>query len=132
VQMITRELKRTAKALGLTIILISQLNRGVEQRADKRPQMSDLRESGAIEQDADIVLMPYRDEYYDPNSQHKGFAELLVRKQRNGVVGMVPMLARLDVQRFEEAEELPHVIQPITGSSRFGRFSNRTAASGED
>lgn len=126
VQEITRELKMTAKALGITIILISQLNRSVEARSDKRPLMSDLRESGAIEQDADIVLMPYRDEYYNPESPHKGFAELLVRKQRNGITGMVPLYSRLDIQRFEEAEELPDVsTESTSGVVHFGRNAGR-------
>lgn len=105
VQAITRELKATAKALKITIILVAQLNRSLEQRSDKRPVMSDLRESGAIEQDADVILMPYRDEYYNPKSQHAGYAEILVRKQRNGRTGMVPLRTRLDVQRFEAAPE---------------------------
>lgn len=129
VQEITRELKMTAKALGITIILISQLNRSVEARSDKRPLMSDLRESGAIEQDADIVLMPYRDEYYSPDSPHKGFAELLIRKQRNGITGMVPLFSRLDIQRFEEAEELPHAItQSDSGVVKFGRNAGRKSS----
>lgn len=112
IQAITRELKATAKALGITVILVAQLNRGVEKRSesDKRPVMSDLRESGAIEQDADLIMMCYRDGYYNPESPHKDFAEILIRKQRNGRTGMVPLLARLDIQRFQAAPDgLPHI-----------------------
>ena len=95
--------------------------------------LSDLRESGAIEQDADIVLMPYRDEYYNPDSPHKGFAELLVRKQRNGIVGTVPLFSRLDIQRFEEAEELPHVdTRSHGGVVQFGRGASRKAPGGQE
>jgi len=113
VQEITRELKAMAKALGVTIILVSQLNRGLEARGDKRPALSDLRESGAIEQDADVVLMIYRDEYYNPNSPHAGFAEVLIRKQRNGRIGMVPLRTRFDIQRFDSAPDgLPLIRQP--------------------
>jgi replicative DNA helicase len=111
VQEVTRELKATAKALGITIILVSQLNRGLETRGDKRPVLSDLRESGAIEQDADLVLMIYRDEYHNENSPHAGYAEVLIRKQRNGRTGMVPLRTRFDVQRFDSAPEgLPQIL----------------------
>lgn len=105
VQEVTRELKRIAKRLDITVVLICQLNRGVEGRADKRPVLSDLRESGAIEQDADVVLMPYRDEYYNADSPHKGYAEILIRKQRNGELGSVPVRAELAYQRFTDAPD---------------------------
>lgn len=80
----TRELKNIAKGEGLVVMLLSQLNRAVEQRPNKRPLLSDLRDSGEIEQDADIVLMLYRDEYYNRDSRLKGIAEVLAEKQRNG------------------------------------------------
>lgn len=98
---ITRALKLAAKRFGCPIIALSQLNRKLEDRADKRPVMSDLRESGAIEQDADSILMLYRDEIYNPDSDHKGTCEVLIRKNRHGETGMVPVVFRADLVRFE-------------------------------
>jgi replicative DNA helicase len=92
VTQITQDLKALAKELSCCVIALSQLNRQVESRPNKRPIMSDLRESGSIEQDADVILAPYRDEYYNADSRFQGLAELLVLKNRQGASGgFVPM-----------------------------------------
>lgn len=91
---ITRALKQLAKELNCPVVALAQLNRKLEERADKRPILSDLRESGSVEQDADVVLMVYRDELHNPDSPDKGCAELLIRKNRGGKIGMVPALFR--------------------------------------
>lgn len=102
---ITRELKLLAVELDIPIVLLSQLSRGVEARQDKRPLMSDLRESGNIEQDADVITFLYRDDYYDRNKKEQSRMELIVSKQRNGPTGTIELLFDKTCGRFSDLQE---------------------------
>src|SRR5215469_7026503 len=105
VSAISRALKSTARELNIPVIAISQLSRAPEARPDKRPILSDLRESGSIEQDADVVMFLYRDEYYNRDKTEKpGIAEVLIAKHRNGPTGMVELVFRKELTRFENLE----------------------------
>jgi replicative DNA helicase len=104
VSAISRGLKSIARELKVPVIAISQLSRAPEARPDKRPILSDLRESGSIEQDADIVMFLYRDDYYKKDSDKPGIAEIIVAKHRNGPTGTVDLLFRKELTRFENLD----------------------------
>ena len=101
---ISRSLKALAREMDCPVIALSQLSRAVEQRPDHRPMLSDLRESGAIEQDADIVMFLYRDDYYNKDTEHPNEAEVIIAKQRNGPIGTVKLLWQPQYTRFKNAE----------------------------
>ena len=110
---VTRGLKLLAKSMGCPLMLLSQLSRENERRADRRPILSDLRESGSIEQDADVVFFIYRDEYYFPDSEKKNVGEIIIAKQRNGLTGSVDLswfgesTTFRNKENFHETDEEP-------------------------
>ena len=103
---ISRALKVLARELDVPIIALSQLSRAVEARQDHKPMLSDLRESGAIEQDADVVMFLYRDEYYNPDTEKKNLAEVIVAKQRNGATGSVELVWLGQYTKFANTERV--------------------------
>ena len=102
---ISRSLQALARELNVPVVALSQLSRAVEQRPDHRPMLSDLRESGAIEQDADVVMFIYRDDYYNKDSEMKGISEIIVAKQRNGPIGTVNLVWLPQYTRFANMEK---------------------------
>jgi replicative DNA helicase len=101
---VSRSLKGLAKELHVPVLALSQLSRAPEARTEKRPQLSDLRESGAIEQDADIVMFIYREEEYKPTEENRGIAEIIIGKQRNGPTGTIKFAFLREFTRFENLE----------------------------
>jgi replicative DNA helicase len=136
---VTRSLVLLAHEIGVPVMLLSQLNRDLERRVDKRPIPADLRDSGAIEQDADIVIFIYDDEAYYPDSKHAGTAELIVALQRNGPSGMVRVLRRKDRFRFEQLPEfwepqqrMESIPGPASAPRKLGHGRRKNAASPRD
>ena len=102
---ISRSLKALARELQVPVIALSQLSRAVEQRPEHRPMLSDLRESGAIEQDADVVMFLYRDDYYNPDTEKKGIAEVIIANQRNGPIGTIELVWLPDYTKFANLQK---------------------------
>ena len=105
---ISRTLKGLARELKIPIIVLCQLNRAVENRQDKRPKLSDLRESGSLEQDADVVLFPYRDEYYNETTERKGIMEIIIAKQRQGPLGTASVIFEASINWFRNINVFEH------------------------
>src|SRR5262245_34049732 len=128
---LTRGLKAIAKELQVPVVVGAQINRGVEGRTDRRPLLSDLRESGDIENDSDVVLMLYREDYYNPETEARGLAEIIIRKQRNGPVGTVFMRFEPETTRFSPWQgELPRASAPRRGGTvEAVDFKSRAAGS---
>ncbi|MDX1438146.1 MAG: DnaB-like helicase C-terminal domain-containing protein, partial [Anaerolineales bacterium] len=106
VSYISRNLKVLARELGVPVLAAAQLSRAVEQRADKRPVLSDLRESGSLEQDSDVVMFIYRQDQYEQDSIKENLAEIIVSKHRNGPVGQVDLVFRSNLAKFENAAKV--------------------------
>jgi replicative DNA helicase len=102
---ISRSLKQLARELEVPVVALSQLSRAVEQRTEKIPSLADLRESGSLEQDADVVIFLYRDDYYNLDSDRKGLMDIIVAKQRNGPTGKVSLVFLKEFGRFESLEK---------------------------
>ncbi len=127
---ISRQLKRLARMLDIPVIALSQLSRRVEERSDKRPMLSDLRESGAIEQDADVVIFLYRDDYYNEESDKQNIVEISIAKNRNGSVGKAELLFMRTYNKFlnlESVHELPPVLKKEEKTEALQEESNKVA-----
>lgn len=111
---ISRRLKKLAMRLNIPVVALSQLNRGLEARPNKRPMNSDLRESGSLEQDADVIMFVYRDEVYHPETIDKGIAEVLVTKHRDGPIGVARLLFEENTATFKNGAPLPRIADPLS------------------